>query len=102
MDRAARVSDDEADCTDGGRHISWCFCCHSPAVGAVIGEDEGVVCSIPGNQGRIVQARVNIVGGLRVSAVHFWPSDGWTSRSEALMETVTACENHGSSVADST
>ena len=44
--------------------------------------------SIPGNEGRIAQAWVNVRGGLRVFSVYFWHSEGWTSRNEALLEAV--------------
>ena len=49
-------------------------------LGAVAGEKEGAVVSIPGNEGRIAQAWVNVRGGLRVFSVYFWHSEGWTSR----------------------
>ena len=49
-------------------------------------ENEDVVCSTPGNEGRTVQAWVNIVGRLRVSAVCFCRSDVWSSRTKALIE----------------
>ena len=51
-------------------------------------EEEGAIESIPGNEGRIAQAWVNFRGGLRVFSMHFWHSEGWTPRSEALLEAV--------------
>ena len=63
--------------------ICGVFVATLPQLGAVINENEGVVCSTPGDEGRIVQAWVNIVRRLRVSAM-------------------TACENHESSVIDGT
>ena len=39
--------------------------------------------------GMIVQRWVNCKGGLQIFAVYFWHSDGWTARSEALLEAVT-------------
>ena len=35
-------------------------------LGTVVGEEEGAVASIPGNEGRITQAWVNVRGGMRV------------------------------------
>ena len=55
---------------------------------AVLDKEEGAVTSIPGNERIIAQAWVNVRGGMRVLAVHFWHSEGWTPRSEALMEAV--------------
>ena len=57
-------------------------------LGAVVGAEEGAIGSIPGNEGRIAQSWVNVRGGLRVFAVYFWHSEGWTSRNEAMMEAV--------------
>ena len=39
------------------------------------------------NEERIAKARVNVRGSLRVP-VCFWHSEGWTPRSEALLEAV--------------
>ena len=57
-------------------------------LGAVVGAEEEATESIPGNEGRIAQARVNVRGELRVFSVHFWHSEGWTPRNEALLEAV--------------
>ena len=57
-------------------------------LGAVVGAQEGATDSISGNEGRIAQAWVNVRGGVRVFSVHFWHSDGWTTRNEALLEAV--------------
>ena len=38
-------------------------------LGAVVGEEEGAINSILGNEGRIAQAWVNVRGGLRVFSV---------------------------------
>ena len=54
--------------------------------GADVGAEEGAIESIPGNEGRIAQACVNVGGGLRVFSVYFWHSDGWSLRNEALLE----------------
>ena len=53
-------------------------------LGAVVGAEEGAIGSIPGNEGRIAQAWVNVRGGLRI----FWHSEGWTPRNEAVLEAV--------------
>ena len=55
---------------------------------AVVGMEEGAIDSIPGNEGEIAQAWVNVGGGLRVFSVYFWHSEGWTPRNEALLEAV--------------
>ena len=49
---------------------------------------DGTIVPISGNGGRIAQARVHVRGGLRVFSVYFWHSEGWTLRSEALLEAV--------------
>ena len=55
-------------------------------LGAVVGAHEGAIESIPGNEGRLAQAWVNVRGGLRLFSVYFWHSEGWTPRNEALLE----------------
>ena len=45
-------------------------------LGAVVGTEEGAVASIPGNEGRIAHAWVNVRGGMRVFSVYFWHSEG--------------------------
>ena len=55
---------------------------------AVVGAEEGAIESIPGNDGRIAHAWVNVRGGMRIFPVHFWDSEGWTPRNEALLEAV--------------
>ena len=57
-------------------------------LGAVVVAEEGAIDSIPGNEGRIAQAWVNVRGGLRVFSVYFWHSEGWTPRNEAIVEAV--------------
>ena len=48
----------------------------------------GAIGSIPGNEGGIARAWVNVRGGLRVFSVYFWHSEGWTPRNEALLGAV--------------
>ena len=57
-------------------------------LGAVVGVEEGTIDSIPGNEGRIAQAWVNVGGGLGVFSVYFWHSEGWTPRNAAMLEAV--------------
>ena len=46
-------------------------------LGTVLGREGGAIESIPGNEGRIAKAWVNVRGGLRIFSVHFWlPRDG--------------------------
>ena len=53
-----------------------------------MGAEEGAIESIPGKEGRIAQAWVNVRGGLCIFSVYFWHSEGWSSRNEALLEAV--------------
>ena len=49
--------------------------------------EEGRLCLFLGMRGGSpAQAWVNVKGGLRVFAVYFWHSEGWTLRYAALME----------------
>ena len=57
-------------------------------LGTVVGAEEGTIVSISGKDGRIAQAWVNARGGLLFLSVYFWHSDGWTPRSEGLLEAV--------------
>ena len=57
-------------------------------LGAVLGAEEGMIVSIPGNEGRIAQAWVNVRGGLRAFFEYFWHSEGRIPRNEALPEAV--------------
>ena len=41
----------------------------------VAGEKEGASTSIPGDEGRITQAWINVRGGMRVCAAYFWHSE---------------------------
>ena len=65
------------------------FCGSRQQPGSSCGSgEEGAIDSIPGNEGRIAQAWVNVRGGLRVFSVCFWHSEGWSSGNEALLEAV--------------
>ena len=64
---ATRITDENAG-NENHKHTSG-------GKGAVIDEDEGEATSIPGNEGRIAQAWVNVTGGMRVFAVYFWHSE---------------------------
>ena len=72
---------DEKASSEDHKHISG---------GVPVGVDSnlGAVESIPGNQGRMAQAWVNVRGGIRVFFVFIWHSEGWTPRNDALMEVV--------------
>ena len=75
--------------TDDSKHTSGgVFVAVDSNEGAVVGAEEGVVVSIPGNEGRIAQAWWNAQGSLRVFSVYFWQSEGWTPRNEALLHAV--------------
>ena len=64
-------------------------------LGAVVGVKQGLIDSIPGNEGRIAHAWVNVRGGLRVFSVYLGHSGGWTPRNEALLEAVLKQEQPG-------
>ena len=71
-------------------------------LGAVVGAEEAAMESIPGNEGRIAQARVNCkrrfacLRGL-LSGI----PTGWSSRNEALLEAVMKrTRDHKASMAD--
>ena len=67
--------------------------------GAVVGEKEGAVTSIPGNEGRISWAWVNVRGGMRVFAACFWHTEGWTPINEATKHPwLVACDANMSPV----
>ena len=55
---------------------------------AVVGTEEGAIESIPGSERRIALAWVNVRGGLRIFSVYIWHPEGWTSRTEVLLEAV--------------
>ena len=94
----------------GSIHQEEFFVAVDSNMGAVIGEKEGAVASIPGNEGRITQAWVHVRGVCEFFSVYFWHSEGWTPRNEALLEAVlkrarvtrhpwlVACDAHTSPV----
>ena len=85
---AARITDERASSEDRKHTSGGVFVAVDSNLGAVVGAEEGAIESIPGNEGRIAQAWVNVRGGLRVFSVYFWHSEGWTPRNEALLEAV--------------
>ena len=85
---AARITDARASSEDRKHTSGGVFVAVDSNLGAVVGAEEGAIDSIPGNEGRIAQAWVNVRGGLRVFSVYFWHSEGWTPRNEALLEAV--------------
>ena len=85
---AARITDENAS-SEGRMHTSGgVFVAGGSSLGTAIGKEEGAATSIPGNGGRIAQAWVNVSGGMRVFAVFFWNSEGWTLGNEALVDAV--------------
>ena len=81
----ARNSDETAGSEDRKHTSGGVFTAVASDFGAVVGEKEGEIASIPGNEGRITQAWVNARGGMRVFSVY---SEGWTPRNETLLEVV--------------
>ena len=65
---AARITSEDRKHTSGGVFVAV-----DSNVGAVVGE-KGAVASIPGNEGRISEAWINVRGGMRVFAAYFWQS----------------------------
>ena len=64
---AARITDVKASSEDRKHTSGEGFATIDINLGTVAGTEEGAVESIPGNEGRIAQAWVNVRGGLRVS-----------------------------------
>ena len=85
---AARFTEDTADDVDRKHTPGGVSVAIDSNLGATVGAEERAIESIAGNEGRIVQAWVNVRGGLRIFSVYFWQSEGWTSRNEALLERV--------------
>ena len=85
---AATITDERASSEDRTHTSGGVFVAIDSNLGAVVGAEEGAMESIPGNEGRIAQAWVNVRGGLRIFSVYFWHSEGWSSRNEALQEAV--------------
>ena len=73
---AARITDKRAGSEDQQHTSGGVFVAVDSNLGAVVGEKEGAVTSIPGNEGRTIQAWVNVRGGMRVFAAYFWHTDG--------------------------
>ena len=84
----ARITDETTGSEDRKHTSGGVFVAVDSNLGAVEGAEETAIESIPGNEGRIAQAWVNVRGGLRVLSVYFWHSEGWTPRNEALLEAV--------------
>ena len=77
---AARITEETTGSEDRKHTSEGVFVAIDSNLGAVVGAEEGAIESIPGNEGRIAQAWVNVRGGLRVFSVYFWHSEGWTPR----------------------
>ena len=87
---AARITDEEAGIEDHKHTSGGVFVAVDSNLGAVVGQKEGAVTSIPGNEGRIAQVWVNVRGGMSICAAYFWHTEGWTPRNEAILEAVLA------------
>ena len=83
---ATRITYERAGSEDRKHTSGGVFVAVDSNLGAVAGAEEGAIDSIPGNEGRIAQAWVNVRGGLRVFSVYFWDLEGWTPRNQALLE----------------
>ena len=85
---AARITEEMTGGEDLKHTSGGVFVAIDSNLGSVVGAEEGAIESIPGNEGRIAQAWVNVRGGLRIFSVYFWHSEGWSSRNEVLLEAV--------------
>ena len=72
---AARIIEETAGDEDRKRTSGGVMVSIGSNLGAVVGAEEGAIESVPGKEGRITQAWVNVRGGLRIFAVYFWLSD---------------------------
>ena len=63
---AARITDERAGIEYQEHTSGGVFVAVDSNLGAVVGEKEGAVTSIPGNEGTIAQAWVNVRGGMRM------------------------------------
>ena len=73
---AARITEETAGDEDRKHTSGGVFVADDSNIGAVVGAVEGAIESIPGNEGRIAQAWVNVRGGWRIFSVYFWHSEG--------------------------
>ena len=69
---AARITDERAGSEDRKHASGGVFVAIDSNLGVAVGAEEVAIESIPGNEGRIAQAWVNVRGGLRVFSVYFW------------------------------
>ena len=74
---AARITDEKASSEDRKHTSSGVFTAVDSNLGAVVGEEEGAVASIPGNGGGLTQARAKVPGVMQVFSVHFWHKLCW-------------------------
>ena len=98
---AVRITEEMAGDEDGKRTSGGVFVAIDSDLGAVVGAEEGAIESIPGNEGRIAQAWVNVRGGLRIFSVYFWQSEGWSSRNDHFGSSSEKNSDHKASMADS-
>ena len=73
---AGRITDERAGIEDQKHSSGGVFEAVDSNLGAVVGEKEGAVTSIPGNEGTIAQAWVNVRGGMRIFAAYFLAHGG--------------------------
>ena len=73
----ARITDVKAGGEDRVNTSGGVFIAVDCNLGTVVGDEEGTVASIPGNE-----------GGMRVFSVYVWHSEGWTPRTEAVLKWV--------------
>ena len=95
---AAIATDERASIEDQKHASGGVLVAVDSNLGAVVGEKEGAVTSIPGSEGRITQAGVNVRRGMRFFAAYLWHAEGWSPRNEAILE---ASQSHQTSMVPS-
>ena len=91
---AARITDETAGSEDQKHTSGGVFVVFDSNLGAVVGEKEVAVASIPGNEGGITQAWVNVRGGMRVFALYFWHTEGWTQETKLFWRRAEESQSH--------
>lgn len=73
---SAWITDEKASSEDRKYTSGGVIVAIESNLGAVCGKEEGAVESIPGNDGRIAQAWLDV----RIFSLYFWHSKGWKQK----------------------
>ena len=83
---AREAKDTESKGEADNKHMSsGVFMAFDVALSSVVNTEKGAVGTIPDNDGRVVQAWINVKEGLQVFAVYFGRSEGRSQRNEAMI-----------------